>query len=45
MDSRFCVSRLKRAKSGKTRKRLPADVRLEYQVLYGPAWEEKFTPC
>jgi len=32
------------AKSGswKDRIRLPADVRLEYQALYGPAWEEKF---
>jgi hypothetical protein len=45
--SRFCAARLKRAKSGsgalKARKRLPADVRFEYQVLYGPAWEEKLT--
>jgi hypothetical protein len=31
-------------KSGafKGRIRLPEDVRLEYQALYGPAWEEKF---
>src|ERR1700751_1400440 len=45
MGSRFCVSSLKRAKSGayKSRKRLPTDVRCEYQAVYGgPAWEEKF---
>ena len=32
------------AKSGafKDRIRLPEDVRREYQVLYGPLWEEKF---
>jgi hypothetical protein len=32
------------AKSGafKDRIRLPENVRLDYQALYGPAWEEKF---
>ena len=37
MGSRFCVSSLRREKSGafKARKRLPEDVRNEYQALYG----------
>jgi len=45
MGSRFCVSSLKRVRSGafNARKRLPADVRLKYQALYGPAWEVKLT--
>ena len=45
MGSRFCVSSLKRVKSGafKARKRLPEDVRSEYQALYGSAWEVKLT--
>jgi hypothetical protein len=45
MGSRFCVSSLKRVASGafKARKRIPADVRAEYQALYGPAWEVKLT--
>jgi integrase len=45
MGSWFCVSRLGRSKSGawKSRKRLPEDVRLEYQRLYGPGWEVKLT--
>jgi integrase len=45
MGSRFCVSSLQRVKSGafRARKRLPDDVRLEYQALYGPAWEVKLT--
>jgi hypothetical protein len=31
------------AKSGAFKDRIrPEDVRLEYQALYGPAWEEKF---
>jgi integrase len=36
---------LVRSKSGawKSRKRLPEDVRLQYQELYGPAWEVKLT--
>ncbi len=39
------MSSLKRVKSGafKSRKRLPEDVRLEYQALYGPGWEVKLT--
>jgi hypothetical protein len=43
--SRFCVSSLKRVASGafKARKRIPADVRAEYQALYGPTWEAKLT--
>jgi hypothetical protein len=45
MGSRFCVSSLRRVASGafKARKRIPADVRVEYQGLYGPAWEVKLT--
>jgi hypothetical protein len=44
MGSRFCVSSLRRIRSGafKARKRLLGDVRLEYQALYG-AWEVKLT--
>jgi integrase len=43
MGSRYSMTTLKPAKSGafKARKRLPADVRSEYQALYGPAWEVK----
>jgi hypothetical protein len=45
MGSRFCVSSLRRVASGafKARKRIPADVRVDYQALYGPAWEVKLT--
>jgi hypothetical protein len=45
MASKYSMPTLKPAKSGarKLRKRLPADVRVEYQSLYGPAWEEKLT--
>jgi hypothetical protein len=39
------VSSLRRVASGafKARKRIPADVRVDYQALYGPAWEVKLT--
>jgi integrase len=48
MGSKFSMPTLKRATSRSgafpLRKRLPADVRLEYQALYGgPAWEVKAT--
>jgi integrase len=48
MASRFSMMALKRAKSGSgaftARKRLPKDIRRDYQALYGgPAWEEKLT--
>jgi hypothetical protein len=45
MGSRFRVSSLQRARSGafRARKRLPDDVRVQYQALYGPAWEVKLT--
>jgi hypothetical protein len=45
MGSRFCVSSLRRVASGafKARKGIPADVRAEYQALYGPGWEVKLT--
>ena len=48
MASKFSMPTLKRATSRSgafpLRKRLPADVRLEYQALYGgPAWEVKAT--
>jgi hypothetical protein len=45
MGSRFCVSSLRRVASGafKARKRIPADVRVEYQAIYGPTWEAKLT--
>src|SRR5262245_15661479 len=48
MASWFSMAALKRSKSGsgafQLRKRLPADVRLEYQALYGgPSWEVKAT--
>jgi integrase len=44
MGSRYSMTLKRDAKSGafKDRIRLPEDVRLEYQALYGPAWEEKF---
>jgi hypothetical protein len=39
------VSSSRRVASGafKAPKRIPADVRVEYQALYGPAWEVKLT--
>jgi integrase len=47
MGSRYSMAALKRSKSGsgtfQLRKRLPADVRLDYQALYGPAHEVKGT--
>jgi hypothetical protein len=45
MASRFCVSSLRRVASGafKARKRISADVRVEYRALYGSAWEVKLT--
>jgi hypothetical protein len=44
MGPRYSMTLKRDAKSGafKDRIRLPEDVRLEYQALYGPAWEEKF---
>ena len=44
MGSRYSMTLKQDAKSGafKDRIRLPEDVRREYQVLYGPAWEKKF---
>src|SRR5712664_855611 len=48
MGSRYSMTLKRDAKSGawKDRIRLPEDVRLEYQALYRPAWEEKFhRPC
>jgi hypothetical protein len=44
MGSRYSMTLKRDAKSGafKDRIRLPEDVRIEYQALYGPAWEEKF---
>jgi integrase len=44
MGSRYSMTLKRDAKSGafKDRIRLPEDVRLEYQALHGPAWEEKF---
>src|SRR5215470_9660195 len=44
MGSRYSMTLKRDAKSGafKDRIRLPEDVRLKYQTLYGPAWEEKF---
>ena len=43
MASRFSMVTLRWTKSGaKARKRLPEDIRLEYQALHGPLWEVKF---
>src|SRR5262245_10437804 len=41
----FRMSNLKRTKSGafKARKALPADIKADYQVLYGPGWEAIFS--